>query len=153
MNSTVGFIGSNGFVSLICSGESRGNVENVRLNLEATGVGSHAALVHFYNQEDEAAGYMRNIDATVSVNNLARGSATPNVFLFDHQLPDGSILASTARGWDQIFLHGSVTNSTIDRIISNPSVSTVPGTIYVDANLAAEIDMSELAEGFRIRLS
>lgn len=143
--------GSNGFISLACEGENAGNVENVRIELEASGVARHSGLVHFYHQKSESRGWMRNITANVTVNNLKKSRPNSSIFLFDHELPSSEILKSTARGWDQIFLSGRINGSYAGRIIHNPSVSTSAGTIYIDSTLGAQMDMSQLARYFRVK--
>jgi hypothetical protein len=151
MRHAAGAPGSNGFISLISEGESAGNVENVRIRLDASGAAGHGALVHFYHQQPEARGIMRDVDVTVTVNNLRRGRGATHVFVFDHELPNAVIATSTSRGWDRIFLHGRVTGSISGRVIHNPSVSTAPGAIYVDDSLAALIRQHQLPGYFRIR--
>lgn len=151
MSHAAGVPGSNGFISLACEGENAGNVENVRIELEVNGVAKHSGLVHFYHQKTEVRGWMRNIAANVTVNQLKMSRTTPSVFLFDHELPDTEILKSTTRGWDQIFLSGRINSSFTGRIIHNPSVSTAAGTIYVEPGLVAQMDMSRLARYFRVK--
>lgn len=143
--------GSNGFISLICEGEARGNVEDVRINLEASGIARHSALVHFYHQSTESYGKMQNIAANVVLNDLRMSTSATSIFLFDHELPDTFIRKSTARGWDQITLSGRINGAFFGRVIHNPSVSTTAGTIYVDPVLVTRRDISRLARYFRIK--
>jgi hypothetical protein len=149
MTHKAGAAGSNGFISLVCEGATRGDVENVRINLEASGVQAHNALVHFYHEENQAQGYMRNIDASVILNNLQPGSVTTSMFLFDHELHSTAIAPTTQRGWDQIFLHGSIIGPFSGRVVSNPSISTSPCEIFIDADLAALIDLAQLPDYFQ----
>lgn len=142
---------SNGFISLACEGESAGNVENVRIALEVSGVARHRGFIHFYHVQEEARGYMRNITADITIKDLKKGWATPSAFLFDHELPSTEILKSTARSWDQVFLSGRIASSFSGRIIHNPSVSTSPGAIYIDRDLAGQIDMTRLARYFHLK--
>lgn len=151
MNHGATALGSNGFISLACEGESAGNVENVRVDLRVSGVGNHSGLVHFYHQQTEAPGLMRNIDATVTLDNFKPGSETTSLFVFDHEVPGMKVLPATTRGWDQIALHGNVAKGFSGRIVHNPSVSRYPGRIYVDANLAGAAGMSRLPRYFRVR--
>lgn len=151
MNHDATALGSNGFISLTCEGESAGNVENVRVDLRASGVGNHSGLVHFYHQQTEALGLMRNIDATVTLDNYRPGSETTSLFVFDHEVPGMKVLSATKRGWDQISLHGSVAKGFSGRIVHNPSVSRYPGRIYVDGNLAGAARMSRLPRYFHVR--
>lgn len=149
MNHTAEAPGSNGFIALACEGESEGNVENVRIDLDVSGVGNHSGLVHFYHVKKEKLGYIRKVNAAVTVNNLRRGRTPTNVFVFDHELPSTAILPATARGWDQIVLRGSVKGRLPGRVIYSPSRSTSPGTIYVDPGLVTrEVNMSELPAYF-----
>ncbi len=147
-SSTADYLGSNGFVSLVSGGATMGNVEDVRVKVDASGAGIYGGYVHFYHQGPEAEGYMRNIDATVNVSNVTKVISTPNLFIFDHET--NGVLPTTERVWDRISLHGSVTGDFAGHIISNPSVSTSPGTVHVDANLAALTDISKLPAYFRL---
>jgi len=150
MSHTADAPGSNGFIALACEGESEGNVENVHIDLDVSGVGNHSALVHFYHVKSERLGYIRKVNAAVTVNNLKRGHTPTNVFVFDHELPSTAILPSTARGWDQIVLRGSVRGRLPGRLIHSPSRSTSSGTIYIASELATrELNMSELPAYFR----
>jgi hypothetical protein len=151
MTHEAGMPGSNGFVSLACEGENAGNVENVRIDLDVSGVARHSGLVHFYHQKGEARGWMRNIRANVTINNLKKSRGSTSVFLFDHELPDAEIVKSTARGWDQIFLSGRIVGEFAGRIVYNPSVSTAEGMIYIDPALGAQMDTSRLARNFRVK--
>jgi hypothetical protein len=144
ISSTANWPGSNGLIALVSGGATMGNVEDVRVKVDASGAGIYGGYVHFYHQGPEADGYMRNIDATVNVTNVM--SSTPNLFIFDHET--NGVQSRTARVWDRISLHGSVAGSFAGRIISNPSVSTSPGSVYVDAKLAALTDISKLPAYF-----
>jgi hypothetical protein len=148
MHHTADAPGSNGFIALACEGESHGNVENVRIELEASGAPSHASLVHFYHTQTEKRGYMRRIDAAVTLNDLKDGRVPTSMFAFDHELPDSTILRLTDRGWDEISLRGSVKGRLPGRVVHNPSQSTVAGTIHVDPGLAAKMDMAGLPSYF-----
>lgn len=150
VRSNAGSLGSNGLVALICEGESQGNVENLRIKLDVSGIGNHGGLVHFYHQKDEVQGYMRNIDAEVTVNGLQRTNVTTNMFIFDHQIAM-LVMPATGRSWEQIFLRGSVTGNLTGNVITNPSVSTSSGPIYVDTSLASRVRISSLPNYFRIR--
>jgi hypothetical protein len=146
-SSTSSWPGSNGLIALVSAGASMGNVENVRVKVDTSGASIHSSYVHFYHQGPELEGCMRNIDATVNVINA---DATATLFMFDHET--NGVLPTTARIWDQIFLHGSVTGKFAGKIISNTSVSTSRGTVYVDANLAGRQNAKSLPAGFRIHL-
>jgi hypothetical protein len=143
ISSTDNWPGSNGLIALVCGGAGMGNVENVRVRVNASGAGIYSGYVHFYHQGPESAGYMRNIDATVDVVNV---SSKPNLFLFDHET--NHVQDKTARVWERIALRGSVTGKFSGRIIANPSVSTSPGSVYVDPRLAALVDLSKLPPYF-----
>lgn len=124
--------GSNGLVSLATNGASSGNVENVRVRVDVSGDCIHSAYVHFYHQGPEAEGHIRDVDATV---NVIDSHSTGTLFLFDHEV-DG-VQRNTARTWDRISLHGKVAPGYTGKIIANPSMTTSPGTVYVDCNLAS----------------
>ncbi|MFC5458352.1 hypothetical protein [Massilia niabensis] len=145
-SSTSDWPGSNGLVALVSGGASTGNVENVRVRVEVSGECIHSSYVHFYHQGSEREGHMRDIDATVNVINA---SSVQDLFVFDHET-DG-VQAKTARIWDRISLHGSVTGRFTGRVISNRSVSTSPGTVYLDRNLTEMGKMDVLGAGFRVR--
>jgi len=147
ISSTANWPGSNGLIALVSGGAAMGNVEDVRVKVDASGAGIYGGYVHFYHQGPEADGYMRNIDATVNVTNV---SSTPNLFIFDHET--NGVQPKTARVWDRISLHGSVTGNFAGRIIFNPSVSTSLGSVHVDANLAAIANVSKLPGYFRVKL-
>ena len=89
---------------------------------------------------------MRNIDATV---NVADMQSMKCMFLFDHEAY--GVRSRTARQWDRIGLHGNVAAGCTGSVVANPSVSTSPGTIYLDRNLVRSTDVDVLAAGFRIR--
>lgn len=150
VSSTSSWPGSNGLIALVSAGSDRGNVEDVRVKVDASGAAIYGAYVHFYHQGPELDGYMRNIDATVNVSNVSHVSSRRNLFLFDHET--NGVQPTTARVWDCIYLHGSVTDSFDGRIVSNPSVSTSPGSVYVDTNLAVRTDLSKLPAYFRRKL-
>lgn len=143
VSSTGNWPGSNGLIALVCGGAGQGNVENVKVRVKASGAGIYSGYVHFYHQGPEAAGYMRNIDATINAVNL---SDKPNLFVFDHET--SHVQQKTTRVWENIALRGSVTGRFGGRIIFNPSVSTSPGSVYVDPKLANLIDMSGLPPYF-----
>ena len=143
---TANWPGSNGLVALVSTGASTGNVERVRVAVDVSGDGIHSGYVHFYHQGTEADGYMRDIDATVNLTNV---SAAQNLFVFDHE-SDG-VRATTARVWDRISLHAAVTGRFEGSVVANASVTTSPGTVYLDANLAGLGRRAALASGFRVR--
>lgn len=136
--------GSNGLVALVSEGASSGNVEQVRVRVDVTGFGIHASYVHFYHQGPERQGSMHDIDATV---NLMHVDGARNMFTFDHET-DG-VSARTQRSWDRIFLHGKVAGPFDGTVISNPTVTSSPGTVYLDRNLAALMQGGKLAKNFR----
>ncbi len=140
--------GSNGLIALVSGGASAGNVERVRVAVDVSGDGIHGSYVHFYHQGMEAAGGMRDIDATV---NLINVNAAQNMFVFDHE--SGRVQAKTARVWDRISLHGSVIGRFDGRVVSNASVTTAPGTVYLDANLLTLGKRVQLTPAFRVRPS
>ena len=51
--STSNWPGSNGLIALVSDGASLGNVENVRVRVNASGAGIHSIYVHFYHQGRE----------------------------------------------------------------------------------------------------
>lgn len=146
VSSTPDWPGSNGLVALVSSGASQGNVENVRVSVDVTGACIHSSYVHFYHQGPERMGTMRDIDATVNALHL-RGANS--LFAFDHEI-DG-VSTRTARTWDRISLHGKVLGPFTGKVVSNPSISESPGTVFVDHNLAALDGADGLAPNFRIR--
>jgi len=133
VSSTAHWPGSNGLIALICGGASVGNVENVRVTLAASGAGIHDSYVHFYHQGDEPGGAMRNVDATVHLDNAGAGTI---LFLFDHEAR--FVKATTARVWDAIALHGTITGDFDGRVVANPSASSAPGTVCLDRHLAQQ---------------
>ena len=143
--STSDWPGSNGFVALVSGGASTGHVENVLVKVDVSGECIHSSYVHFYHQGPERAGYMRDIDATVNVHNV---KSVRNLFVFDHE--NAGVRSTTARIWDRICLHGSVTGEFSGRVISNVSVTTSPGTVYLDRHLARLGAMDGLGAGFRV---
>jgi hypothetical protein len=144
--STSNWPGSNGLVALVSGGASTGNVERVRVEVDVSGDAIHGSYVHFYHQGPEAAGVMRDIDATV---NLVDVSSAQNMFVFDHETE--GVQAKTSRVWDRISLHGTVTGKFEGKVVSNASVTTSPGTVYLDANLARLGQREVLASVFRVR--
>lgn len=144
-HSTASWPGSNGLVALVSGGASMGNVEDVRVKVEVSGECIHGSYVHFYHQGPEQEGYMRNIDATVNVFNAG---ATRNLFVFDHET-DG-VQPTTTRVWDRIALHGTVAGKLTGQVVANASVTTAPGAVYLDPNLARLEDMTRLAAGFKV---
>jgi hypothetical protein len=146
VNCTSDWPGSNGLVALVSGGASMGNVDDVRVRVDVSGECIHSGYVHFYHQGPEIAGHMRNIDATVNVINA---KSVRNLFVFDHET-DG-VQSRTARVWDRIALHGALAGKFAGKVISNASVSTSPGTVYLDSNLAKVARMNALAAGFRVR--
>jgi hypothetical protein len=89
---------------------------------------------------------MSHIDATVNVVDMRSMKC---MFLFDHETH--GVQSRTARQWDQIGLHGMVPAGCTGSVVANPSVSTAPGSIYLDRNLARASGIDALAAGFRIR--
>ena len=146
VSSTSNWPGSNGLVALVSGGASTGNVENVRVRVDVSGDCIHSSYVHFYHQGAEKEGAMRDIDATVNVINA---TSTCDLFVFDHET--NGVQAKTARVWDRIWLHGTVTGRFTGRVISNTSMSTSPGTVYLDPNLVQMGKMDVLGTGFRVR--
>lgn len=140
--------GSNGLIALVSEGASMGNVEKVRVRVDVTGACIHASYVHFYHQGPEKRGSMHDIDATV---NLMHVEGARTMFTFDHETE--GVIARTQRSWDRIRLHGKVAGAFDGRVIANPTVSSVPGTIYLDAKLAALARGEKLAASFRVRPS
>jgi len=138
--------GSNGLVALVCPGASLGNVEDVRVRVDVSGVCIHSSYVHFYHQGPQRRGVMSHIDATVNVVDMRSMKC---MFLFDHETH--GVQSRTARQWDQIGLHGMVPAGCTGSVVANPSVSTAPGSIYLDRNLARASGIDALAAGFRIR--
>jgi hypothetical protein len=145
-HSTSNWPGSNGLIALVSGGASMGNVERVRVEVDVSGEGIHGSYVHFYHQGPEAAGAMRDIDATV---NLINVNAAQNMFVFDHETE--GVQAKTSRRWDRISLHGTVIGKFEGRVVSNRSMTTAPGTVYLDANLAGLGKREALAPVFRLR--
>lgn len=145
-HSTSNWPGSNGLIALVSGGASMGNVERVRVAVDVSGEGIHGSYVHFYHQGPEAAGAMRDIDATV---NLINVNAAQNMFVFDHEVE--GVRAKTSRSWDRISLHGTVIGKFEGKVVSNRSVTTAPGTVYLDANLARLGKREVLAPAFRLR--
>lgn len=137
--------GSNGLVALVAGGASAGNVEDVRVRVRVSGACIHSSYVHFYHQGREREGHMRDIDATVEVVGAMR---VRNLFVFDHE--DEAVRPETSRVWDRIALHGKLAGKFAGRVISNPSVTTSPGTVYVDRNLAQMQGVTGLPAGFRV---
>jgi len=146
-SSTFNWPGSNGLIVLVSAGASMGSVEDVRVTVNASGACIYTSYVHFYHQGPEIDGCMRHIDATAHVINA---NCAPSLFLFDHET--NGVLAETGRKWDQISLHGSVTGKFMGKIISNPSRAKVPGTVYVDENLAELAESKNLPAGFYINI-
>jgi len=144
-HSTPSWPGSNGLVALVSGGASMGNVEDVRVRVSVSGACIHDSYVHFYHQGPEKEGYMRDIDATVNVFNE---DTTRNLFVFDHEV-DG-VRRHTTRVWDRIALHGTIAGKLGGKVVANASVTTAPGAVYLDRNLAGLEDMTGLAAGFRV---
>lgn len=156
LHCSANFAGSNGFIELACEGSNEGDVENVRIKLDVSGVESHTGLVHFYHQQKDSPGSIKNVNANVNVNQLTTEGKNAklgklNIFVFDHELPSTAILASTKRVWDQITLSGKVVGSISGDIISAPTVSQTPGVLIIDDNLSARVNLSVLATKFKIK--
>ena len=150
------FFGSNGFISLACAGSVEGDVENVKIKLQVSGVESHSALVHFYHQQNASLGVIKNIQANVIVNQLTTdGKNTKlsdlNIFRFDHELPDTTVLKNTARIWDQIVLSGKVTGKISGKLISAASEPKVQGVLALDDNFYSQADLSSLVNKFKVK--
>lgn len=135
--------GSNGLVALVCAGACLGDVEHVRVRIDVSGACIHGSYVHFYHQGPQPEGMMRDIDATV---NILDPQSMAIMFLFDHEI-DG-VQSRTARQWDRIRLHGSMASGSSGRVVANPSVSTAPGAVFLDRNIAGPSD--PIPAGFRI---
>lgn len=142
-SSTSQWPGSNGFIALVSAGASQGNVENVRVRVNASGAGIYAGYIHFYHQGPDADGYMRDIDATVNVNHV---SMRPSLFLFSHEVE--GVRAKTTRVWDRIHLRGRIRGDFDGRVVSSPSVSTGPGRIFVEKELAVPGNLAALPAYF-----
>jgi hypothetical protein len=138
--------GSNGLVALVSCGASSGNVERVRVRVDASGECIYRSYVHFYHQGREKAGLMRDIDATVNVRHV---DSVDNLFVFDHETE--RVQARTARTWDRIALHGSVSGRFGGKVVANPSVQCAPGAVLIDPGLAALQRIDRLGAGFRVR--
>lgn len=147
-DSTSDWPGSNGLVALVSTGSSNGNVYRVSVRVDVSGECIHSGYVHFYHQGTEPAGVMRDIDATVNVRSR---DVTANLFVFDHEID--SVLPRTTRVWDRIWLHGSITGKLRGRVVSNGSVTTSPGVVYVDRNLVKLAEHDKLGTRFHIRPS
>jgi hypothetical protein len=135
--------GSNGFVALVCAGARLGNVEDVRVRVDVAGPCIHASYVHFYHQGPERDGAMRDVEATV---NVAGMDTLACMFLFDHETY--GVQPRTNRQWDCIGLHGSLPAGCAGRVVANPSLSAVPGTVWLDRSLARPGGV--LPAGFRV---
>jgi hypothetical protein len=144
-SSTEDWPGSNGLVALVCAGARLGNVEDVRVRVDVSGAPIHGSYVHFYHQGPQAEGWMRGVDATVNAIDLRPAGC---LFLFDHET--NGVRPGTRRTWDRIYLHGTLPPGSPGRVIANTSISTSPGTVYVDRNLARSAGMAGLARGFRV---
>jgi hypothetical protein len=147
-----GFLGSNAAVSIACEGQAyndgygvlggNGDVNNIRVKLNVFGFEAHSAYVHFYNQQADSAGVTSNVsaDVKVSVVNVGKNPAVGNtdVFLFDHELPNGSITGSTLRTYKQINLHAEINGSVSGVPVNVQSVNTAsPMTMSLSPNLTA----------------
>ncbi|MGE5650951.1 MAG: hypothetical protein ACM34A_12210 [Bacillota bacterium] len=148
-----GFFGSNAFVSIACAGNSLGNPENGRVKLRVSGVESHTGLVHFYHQQDESAGYMRNIAVDVEITNLTtagkNASVGPtNVFIFDHENSSGVVNGTTNRVWDGIRLSGNIIGSVSGSILSLPTTPASPGALELSPSVAALVNLGGNVSNF-----
>lgn len=139
-----GWPGSNGLVALVSGGTLMGDVEDVQVQVDVRGYCIHKSYVHFYHQGPAREGRMRDIDATV---NLVDVSGAPTLFTFDHE--NDGIAPRTSRTWDRISLHGNIVGPFTGSIVSNPSASDSPGTVWLDRNLARRSAATGLAPGFR----
>jgi hypothetical protein len=154
MESSSGFFGSNGFISLACEGEDyndgsgaiglEANSENVRIDLNVSGYESHNNLVHFYHQQADCAGHLSNFNVNVLINNLSASGkhasvGDTNVFMFDHELPSGAILGSSSRTISGIYLDGSVIGTVSGSIIKADSYNvTTPFELGISPSLTEE---------------
>jgi hypothetical protein len=155
LHCTAYFLGSNGFISLVCEGESVGDVNNVRIKLDVSGVESHSCLVHFYHQQDDSPGAIKNVMVFIKVNQLTTKAKNAslddlNIFVFDHELPNATILRNTTRIWDQITLTGQVKGNVSGKIISAPTKSKTLGTLILDDNIYTIADISFLKTNFKV---
>lgn len=144
-----GFLGSNAFVLLACEGEVIGslgadaNVENIRVDLTVSGFEAHTAYVHFYHQQNDSTGSIKNVRANVLVNNLSSSGKNPlvgatNIFLFDHELPSTAILGSTTREFKNIDLSGGIIGTITGVPVKVDSVNSAsPHTIALSEGLTA----------------
>ena len=156
LNCDAHFLGSNGFIVLVCEGASEGNVENLNIRLTASGVESHMSLIHFSHQQKDSPGSISNVNANVRLENLTPvGKDTRlgklNVFLFDHELPSTEILRETTRTWDRIALSGEIIGRVSGDVVSCKSVPRTPGTLTVDDRLAAFVNLPALAGRFKVQ--
>lgn len=158
-----GFLGANAFIALACEGETyddtavggvgvigtAANVENVRINLTVSGAEAHTGLVHFYHQQADSAGSIKNVKANVLVNNLTTAGKNvligdTNIFVFDHELPGGAILGATTRQFKDIELSGGVIGTIsgvpvdVDSVNSSNkhTISLSPGLTAITQTLA-----------------
>ena len=92
-----------------------------------------AELLHGREHLERVYGAMRNVDATVHLDNAGAGTI---LFLFDHEAR--FVKATTARVWDAIALHGTITGDFDGRVVANPSASSAPGTVCLDRHLAQQ---------------
>lgn len=152
LRTSAGFWGSNGFISIASEGNAYddghgvigtdADVNNVRIKLNVSGVEAHSAYVHFYHQQNDSTGSIANVDANVKLNNLSqigkntRISAT-NMFLFDHELPSGTILRATSRTFKKIRLSGGIvgTISGVPVLVSSKNAGN-KATLSLSPNLA-----------------
>ena len=141
-----GFLGSNAFISLACEGAlvgTVGDVENVRIDLTVTGFEAHESYVHFYHQQADSVGNIKNVRANVLVNNLSSAGKNAligptNVFLFDHELPSTAILGITTREFKDIDLSGSIIGTITGVPVKVDSVNTTTlHTISLSPSLTA----------------
>lgn len=147
LRTSSGFSGSNAFISIACEGRGAGlgadgDVDNLRIKLRVSGYEAHSAYVHFYQQAADSAGAISNVECSVQLSNLSAvgknpGIAATNVYLFDHELPNGTILASTSREFNNIDLTAGITGTiTGSPILVNSMNYTKRHTIGMSQSLA-----------------
>jgi len=99
--------------------------------------------VHFYHQQNDSAGSIKNVRANVLVNNLSSAGknvwiGATNVFVFDHELPSTSILGNTTREFKDIDLSGGIIGTITGVPVKVDSVKAAsPHTIALSPGLTA----------------
>lgn len=123
-------LGSNGYVSIIRTDTGR-DPDNLTIDVSLTGTTNHTALVHFYHQfgsntNTANAGWIQNINAKVTLNNLAN-TGPLSLYRFDHETPSGTVVATTVRGWKSMVLDAAITGTFSGTRINSLTTSTVAG--------------------------